>query len=241
MHMHHTAMGNVLPAKDAGHLPDPPGAAQAAAQDSTRERILAAAEGIFLEEGFDKATVRDICGRAKANVAAVNYHFRDKRSLYYEVMFGWANKIMARYPLDMGVEQGMTPEQRLEAFVHAELLRLLTSFDADPAKGLRRARLVMSELTCESPNKDLLAALHRPSKEYLGLILADLLGPDAPRTAMDQCANLVIGQCVHYLLSRLAGLDEDISLETEDDIRALTQRIAIFSLGGIRAVKETLP
>ncbi|MBT5382627.1 MAG: helix-turn-helix transcriptional regulator, partial [Phycisphaerae bacterium] len=53
---------------------------------STREGILNAAMSVFGEHGFRGGTVRDICDRAGANVAAVNYHFHDKASLYAEVL-----------------------------------------------------------------------------------------------------------------------------------------------------------
>ncbi|MBW2127416.1 MAG: helix-turn-helix transcriptional regulator [Deltaproteobacteria bacterium] len=33
---------------------------------------------VFAEKGYRAATIADICGRAKANVAAVNYYFGDK-------------------------------------------------------------------------------------------------------------------------------------------------------------------
>ena len=54
--------------------------------DKTRQRLLEAAGEIFAEQGFRQTTVRDICARAGANVAAVNYHFGDKEKLYSEVL-----------------------------------------------------------------------------------------------------------------------------------------------------------
>ncbi|MBI3492350.1 MAG: helix-turn-helix transcriptional regulator, partial [Acidobacteria bacterium] len=52
----------------------------------TRDRLLRAAERLFADRGFKKVTVRDICRVARANVAAVNYHFGDKLGLYREVL-----------------------------------------------------------------------------------------------------------------------------------------------------------
>src|SRR5687768_17807385 len=52
----------------------------------TRERLLSTAERLFAERGFSKVTVREICRIARANVAAVNYHFSGKKGLYDEVV-----------------------------------------------------------------------------------------------------------------------------------------------------------
>jgi hypothetical protein len=55
----------------------------------TRERLLAGACEIFTKKGYRDATIADICERAGANVAAVNYHFGDKETLYIEEWPRW--------------------------------------------------------------------------------------------------------------------------------------------------------
>jgi AcrR family transcriptional regulator len=52
----------------------------------TRDRLLTAAAALFAADGYSKVTVRDICRKARANVAAVNYHFGGKTGLYQEVL-----------------------------------------------------------------------------------------------------------------------------------------------------------
>src|SRR5262245_64738187 len=52
----------------------------------TRERLIEASARLFAERGFSKVTVREICQRANANVAAVNYHFGGKDGLYQEIV-----------------------------------------------------------------------------------------------------------------------------------------------------------
>ena len=46
-----------------------------------RQRLLDVAELLFAERGFDAVSVRDITHQAKANVAAINYHFGTREGL----------------------------------------------------------------------------------------------------------------------------------------------------------------
>ena len=48
---------------------------------ATRRALLDAAADVFAESGFRCATTREICRRAGANVAAINYHFGGKEGL----------------------------------------------------------------------------------------------------------------------------------------------------------------
>ncbi len=52
----------------------------------TKERILAAAETLFAEHGFDGTSLRQVTQKAEVNLAAVNYHFGGKEALICEVL-----------------------------------------------------------------------------------------------------------------------------------------------------------
>ena len=61
----------------------------------TRERILDAAERLFMAHGYDGTSMRMITGEAAVNLAAVNYHFGSKEMLMKEVFrrrLGWLNE-----------------------------------------------------------------------------------------------------------------------------------------------------
>ena len=65
----------------------------------TRRRILWAASEVFAEKGFWEATSADICMKANANSAAVNYHFGSKENLWRacaDQLFNAYNAAMAR-------------------------------------------------------------------------------------------------------------------------------------------------
>ncbi len=52
----------------------------------TKEKILLAAAEEFSNNGYQSTTTRNICHRAKVNIAAINYHFRSKEILYKYVV-----------------------------------------------------------------------------------------------------------------------------------------------------------
>ena len=59
--------------------------AKSPSASETRHRILDAAEVLFVEHGFEATSMRMITGAARANLAAVNYHFGSKDALIQEV------------------------------------------------------------------------------------------------------------------------------------------------------------
>ncbi len=63
----------------------PPATQDAPRTGGARERVLAAAIEEFAAHGLAGASVRRICARAGANIAAVNYYFGSKNGLYAAV------------------------------------------------------------------------------------------------------------------------------------------------------------
>ena len=51
------------------------------AGEATRQRLLDAAERLFAQSGYASVSVRAVTGKARQNVAAVNYHFGSKDGL----------------------------------------------------------------------------------------------------------------------------------------------------------------
>jgi AcrR family transcriptional regulator len=53
--------------------------------NETRLKILESANKLFANYGFDGTSIRDIAKEAGVNLAAVNYHFKNKNNLYCEI------------------------------------------------------------------------------------------------------------------------------------------------------------
>ncbi|MBW2107127.1 MAG: CerR family C-terminal domain-containing protein [Deltaproteobacteria bacterium] len=82
--------------------------------ETARERILDTAESLFAQRGFDGVTVRQITSAARCNLAAVNYHFGNKKSLYLEVFRSrWvprAKRLQAHFRANLADQASMRPD-----------------------------------------------------------------------------------------------------------------------------------
>ena len=67
-----------------------------AAGERTRARLITAGERLFARNGLDAVSVRDITAAAKANTAAVHYHFGSKRGLIEAILEARAAEVGRR-------------------------------------------------------------------------------------------------------------------------------------------------
>jgi AcrR family transcriptional regulator len=160
----------------------------------TRLRLLEAAGEIFAEFGFHRATVRDICSRAEANVAAVNYHFGDKEKLYVAVLQHWLGEALRKYPPDGGLPATAPADDRLKAFVRSWLFRMLGQ--GMPAWHGKLMAREMSEPTAAFDH--IMSETVRPIWQRLTGIVAELLHTTPEDVATRDCANSIAGQCCFY-------------------------------------------
>ena len=143
---------------------------------STRERIVAAAGEVFAEHGFRAATVRQITERAGVNLAAVNYHFRDKAELYAQVLQQAHGAATRLGQLTAAARAGLSPAERLRLYVGTFLHYLL-----DPDRPAWHVRVRARELADPTPALDRLVDEGiRPMSAALCDILRDLTGPELP-------------------------------------------------------------
>ena len=96
---------------------------------ATRARLLSTAARMFAERGFAKVTVRDICRRARANVAAVNYHFGGKLGLYQEVIRSAMREMQATTDAAREAGDRQPPEQQLRTYIDVFMHRVVGSRD----------------------------------------------------------------------------------------------------------------
>ncbi len=200
-------------------------------QAKTRAQLLEAAAEVFAAHGFHTATVRDICLRAGANIAAVHYHFGDKHALYTEVFQHAFQHALEKYPPNLGVVDGAPAAERLAAFVRAFLLRIF-------AKGpvAWHGKLMAREMIEPTAALDALVREQiRPMSQQLSGIVRELLGRGADEDLVRRSGMSVVSQCLFYHHCRpvITRLFPKQSFE-EADINVLAAHITNFSLAALR-------
>jgi AcrR family transcriptional regulator len=205
----------------------------------TKARLLQAARHVFAERGLKNATVRDICDRAEANVAAVCYHFGSKEELYVAVLKDYMEREERRHPRDQGLTPESTPVERLRAFVRSNLLQILG--DGDPVDE-RLGRRLTQEIIEPSQYFGVIFDRYCRKAHNLLLDIVRLLLPGADEITVSRCASSIIGQCVLFDFAKEAIplVTPEMELKA-DNIEVITDFIMDFSLGGIERLRSRQP
>ena len=193
----------------------------------TRAKLLEAAAQVFADRGYRNATIREICRRAGANVAAVNYTFGDKLGLYTEVL-----RQVFRTPeltlLTAELDSARSPEDVLRKLIQARLRSLCGRSDL-------HFRIVMHEFAEPTPALAHVVEGIRPAYERTGKALSTLLGlpPEHEKTRL--CHNSIIGQILFYAIAQpmLARLQPDFKL-TPERLERVAEHIADVSLAYVK-------
>jgi AcrR family transcriptional regulator len=200
----------------------------------TRQRIIEAACDAFAEKGYRGATIAEICRRARVNIALVNYHFRDKKSLYRAVWQHAGDQASALYPFDGGVVPGAPASERLRGHIHALVQRM-----TDSGRLGCFHRLHMLETAKPNPFiDDVVRKIRQPHREQLFAVLRELLGSRATALDVERCETSVIGQCLSVRLRQRWQKANGTAALTGKEARAYADHITRFSLAGIEAVRK---
>lgn len=203
--------------------------------EKTRERLLDAAGRTFAERGYRAATVREICRRARVNVAAVNYYFGDKERLYIESVKQAHRLRVGVFPL-RDWPSDTPPEEKLRGFIRVTIQRMLS--DDGPAWHMQ---LMMRELA--QPTAAVREVVHEFIQPHFAVVMG-ILGEMLPAEVTEQRRRMmafsIIGQCLFYRIAQpivSSLLDED-SLASLYDLQALEAHIAGFTLAALDAPRD---
>ncbi len=137
----------------------------------TRQRLLEAAAQLFARRGLNDVTVREICRAARANVAAVNYHFHDKLGLYTAVARTAIDAIRGTSDLAKEAGEGTPAEEKLRIYTRVFLERIAAN-----SRDAWIHQLISREMSEPTPAFELIIRQAiRPRLEYLSGLVSELL------------------------------------------------------------------
>jgi TetR/AcrR family transcriptional regulator, regulator of cefoperazone and chloramphenicol sensitivity len=208
--------------------------ASEAGEQKTRDRILSAAGDEFAEHGFEGATIRAITERAGVNLAAVNYHFRDKSELYTRVVLD-ACSLPTAWRSAMA-DASDAPDERLRSLIYHFLRALL-----DPERPAWKRRLMAREMSEPTDALDVLVeASIRPFRnEFLVPVLNELTGGRCTQRQVSLLSASIMGQCMYYVQSQpiIVRLYPDFKIGNSE-ILEIAEHISRFSLAAIAGLNQ---
>jgi TetR/AcrR family transcriptional regulator, regulator of cefoperazone and chloramphenicol sensitivity len=197
----------------------------------TKKRIIETAGKVFAESGFQNATVRQICEQAGVNVAAVNYHFGDKKGLYLAVLKYGKDAVFQNHPIGAGLNKLSPPEERLKAFVSWHIGRVQ---ECNEGEMYWFKKLIVRELMEPTEGLDMIAEEGiRPIVEILSPIVAELLGKSAAEDTVNLCCASVVGQSLFFFYAQ-PMIMRLFQTNRYADTKLIVDHIAHFSLNAIK-------
>ena len=206
----------------------------------TRQRVIDAASELFAAHGFHGTTARDIAERAGVNLAAAHYHFGSKESLYLEVLRAQFDAITAALErrgarLPAGAKPGRAA---LEALLRARIVAMLELL-MGPPPGLHGTLMMREMCDPSAALPHIVTQFIAPMKRETQEIIARL-EPSLSRAEVERCMFSLIGQVFFYRtqLPAFPHLTPGLRLDRAG-LAAIADHIAIFSLGGMKALGAT--
>src|SRR5437588_4141813 len=162
---------------------------------TTKQRLLAAAEEIFAQKGYEAASVDEITKRAGANRAAISFHFGGKERLYIETV-KYAHRTCHEGVPFPEYPPGTPAVERLRGFIRTMVQRMVAEPDPSATQVMMR-EMAQPSAACVEVVREYI----RPIADHLREILGELL-PDADGATVYLTGFSIVGQCLFYKVHR---------------------------------------
>ncbi len=193
-----------------------------------RQRLIEAATEVFAEKGYARASTREICRVAGANVAAIHYHFGDKVSLYRAVCR--PPECITGVPAAL-LAPDSTLREGLEAFFQP-LAQLLTESCISPH---RHMLLVREQVQPTGLLSERCEDFFRPQHEQLCRFLCRHCGVAAPDDTIQHLAISLAGMGMVLFVKR--DFVEAFAPALLSDDRSLQQTLRRLTDFGVSLVE----
>lgn len=197
--------------------------------ESTKSRILDAAEQLFAERGFAETSLRTITTRARVNLASVNYHFGSKKSLIQAVFDRFLQDFTKELSLELMTLEQLEPVQlEAEKLLNA-LIKPLLSLNSRRENAISIFMRLLGRAYAETQGH-----LRRYVTDKYGHVLVrftHLFQKGYPSLTIDQ-----IFWRLHYMLGSMI-----FTLGGSEALRQISQADFNRDLGVEDVIKEMVP
>jgi TetR/AcrR family transcriptional regulator, regulator of cefoperazone and chloramphenicol sensitivity len=227
-----------MPKRKAALASAAPDARRGVYRRGTRADLLDAAVHVFAEKGVDRATSKEICERAGANTAAVNYYFGGIDGLYGAILAEANRQLIPVEALSAAIAGKDDARAKLQAIIELAVDKLLS-----PVSSSWVLRVMSREIISPSPAIEHLVETQalpkvRIAKSIIGELME--LPPDHPAVARG-CICVLAPMLMLFVADRrlLKRLFPQLGLDP-GDTKALARHILQFALAGLsRVARDT--
>lgn len=201
----------------------------------TRQQLLEVAGRVFAERGHARATSKEICERAKANIAAVNYHFDGKDGLYAAVLEEAHSRLVS-----IDIVTQITQSKAGAADKLRLLFRQIVGEVAQRDQGAWELRVLSRELMAPTPLMDrMMKNQVVPKARMMTGMIGDILGVPPTHPAVSRSTVSIIGPCFFLLIAN-PDWQKQIFPALLIDTDALVEHMVAFALGGLQSIAANL-
>ena len=204
----------------------------------TRTRILDSAEELFMQHGFEGASMRMLTAKAGVNLAAVNYHFGSKDALIEAVFHRRLDAMNAERIAELerlekeAAGKALTPDAIIRAFIGASLRMI-----EDARGGGRNFTRLLGRAYTEpaKPIRQLIGQMYAPAMERFKAAFSRAL-PELPRDELVWRMQFMFGTLA-YTLAATDTVQLIAGAKPEDryDAQVLQDRLTAFLSAGLLA------
>ena len=200
---------------------------------TSRERILAAAEDVFAEHGFDATPLRVIAAKADVPIGLIGYHFGNKQGIYRAVFEARIPAVVEQRMAGLALSRlEADPDKRLELIVKSVLVPMLSLRLSGRSTnfGMLLAREVGDPRSIERGIvRDILDPIANAVTEQLTAVL-----PGRSKASIHWIYHAMIGAMVYVMgdagrICRLSG-----GVADPNDVDKATLELISIVLDGIR-------
>ncbi|MCB0361573.1 MAG: TetR/AcrR family transcriptional regulator [Bdellovibrionales bacterium] len=208
---------------------------------NTKERIVSSASRLFARSGFDGTSIRDIASEAGVNIAAINYHFKHKQNLYWEI-YGLAQK---------RIEDEMVRISQANKNVEEFVVAVFDSMNSNADMLRNTFKMILTD-SIPDPDEKFEALIDNPQKigppggEILFAIIDQEVGDQVAKSLKVWAVRVLFSTMIHWALMHSTGHfrkcsqnNPDLSLENTRELLRLASRSTLSFIKNQSSAKSS--